>query len=129
MSFWGEIGRRIGYLRKRSKFDDTLRDEIEFHIHCRMEELRADGVSQADARTQAIREFGSEARIREDVRSAWQFSRLEDLLADLKYAFRQLGKSPVFTISVVLVLAIGIGANTAVFSAINGTLLKTVSVP
>src|SRR5262245_59779164 len=129
MSFWGEIARRIAYLRTRSVFNESLKDEIEFHIDCRTEELKAEGISAAAARAQAVREFGSEARIREDVRSAWQFLWLEDLLIDFKYALRQLGKNATFTTCVVLVLAIGIGANTAIFSTINGTLLKTVPVP
>src|SRR5215813_11056089 len=102
MSFWGEITRRIEYLTTRSTFDEGLRDEIEFHIDCRTEELKATGISAADARAQAIREFGSETRIREDVRSAWQFLWLEDLLIDFSYALRQLGKNATFTTCVVL---------------------------
>ena len=67
--------------------------------------------------------------LEERSREVWQWPALESILADLKFAFRRLGKSPGFAATVLLTLAIGIGANTAVFSVVNGVLLKPLPYP
>ena len=76
-----------------------------------------------------VASFGNVTLLRERSREVWQWQRLESLLADLKHVFRRLGRSPGFAITVVLTLAIGIGANTAVFSVLNSVLLRPLPYP
>ena len=77
----------------------------------------------------ARREFGNVALIAERSREEWQWRALESILADLKFTLRRLRKSPGFAATVLLTLAIGIGANTAVFSVVNSVLLKPLPYP
>jgi predicted permease len=102
---------------------------IQEHIEERIEELMADGISRKVAEQTARREFGNVALLEQRSREVWQWPAFESILADLKFAFRRLGKSPGFAVTVLLTLAIGIGANTTVFSVVNGVLLKPLPYP
>ena len=104
MAMWKELKRRWGYLWRRRQFDLELDEEIRFHIQTRTEELVEAGLPERDARAQAQREFGSQSRLREDSRAAWQFILLEDLLADLKDAGRALRRNPAFAVFATLLL-------------------------
>ena len=113
---------------RRRRYDD-ISVSIEEHIEERIEELLADGLTRAQAQQTARREFGNAALIAQRSREVWQWPLLEALVADLKFAWRRLRKSPGFSATVLLTLAIGIGANTAVFSVINSVLLKPLPYP
>ncbi len=115
------------FLRRR--LYDELRQEIAFHLEKKIDELVASGMPVKQARAAARREFGNVTVIEERCREAWQWPTLESFWADITLTAHQLRKSPVFTITAVATLALGIGANTAIFSVINTVLLRPLSYP
>jgi predicted permease len=119
---------RAQFFSRRRRYED-ISISIQEHIDERTEELMADGISRTQAEQTARREFGNVTLVEESSREVWQWPALESILADLKFAFRRLGKSPGFAATVLLTLAIGIGANTVVFSVVNGVLLKPLPYP
>ena len=119
---------RLRYLGGRSRFEDDLEAEVRFHIETRAAELQASGLSRSDAIAKAHAEFGSIARAAEDSRAAWQFRWIEDLAGDLRYGLRSFRRSPGFALTAILSLALGIGANAAIFNAIYTVLWKPLPV-
>jgi predicted permease len=115
------------FFRKR-RYDD-ISVSIQEHIDERVDELMEEGAPRDEAERAARREFGNVTLLRERSREVWQWQRFESLLVDLKHVCRRLGRSPGFAITVVLTLAIGIGANTAVFSVLNSVLLRPLAYP
>ena len=113
---------------RRRRYED-ISVSIQEHIEERTEELMTDGIPRAQAEQTARREFGNSALLEQRSREVWQWSALESILADLKFTFRRLRKSPGFAATILLTLAIGIGANTAVFSVVNSVLLKPLPYP
>ena len=115
---------------RRQHLYNELAEEVREHIEEKAEQLmRLENLSEADARQAALRAFGNRAIVEERSREVWQWSRLESALADLRLALRRLIKAPGFAVTVLLTLAIGIGANTAVFSVVNSVLLKPLPYP
>src|SRR5580698_878707 len=114
----------------RGQLRDELAEELREHVEEKTEQLmRLENLPRAEARQAALRAFGNLTLVEEQSREAWQWPRLESILTDLKFAFRRLRKSPGFAVTVLLTLAIGIGANTAVFSVVSGVLLKPLPYP
>jgi predicted permease len=113
---------------RRRRYDD-LAISIQEHLAERTEELMEDGLSREEAAQKARREFGNVTVISERSLEAWQWPTLESIWADVKYSALRLGRSPGFATTVVLTLAIGIGANTAVFSVLNSVLIKPLAYP
>lgn len=113
---------------RRQRYDD-LSVSIEEHIAEKAEELMESGMTRRDAERAARRKFGNVALIQQRSREVWQWQALESILSDLKLALRRLKKSPGFAFTVLLTLAIGIGANTAVFTVIDSILIKPLPYP
>ena len=119
----------LNWLFGRHRRYEDLSISIQEHIEERTEELIDEGMPRPRAEQTARREFGNVTLLRERSREAWQWSTLESILADIKLTFRRLRKSPGFAVTVLLTLAIGIGANTTVFSVVDGVLLKPLPYP
>ncbi|HWO32527.1 MAG TPA: ABC transporter permease, partial [Candidatus Acidoferrum sp.] len=111
-------------LFSRRRFYGDLSEEIEAHLDEKIEELVQSGMSRKKAGATARREFGNLTLIEEESREVWQWPTIESFLADLRYGIRMLLRNPAFGITAILILAVGIGANAAVFSIVNSILLK-----
>lgn len=129
MDFVRTLLSRIAALFARQRHDIDLEDEFSAHLDLLMHEYLAKGLSASDARTSALRDFGGVAQSRETYRIQRGFPRLEQFARDLRYASRQLRRSPGFTATAVLTLTLGLGANIAVFSLLNCILLRPLPVP
>jgi len=116
------------FFSKRAS-DEQMNSELRFHIEELTEENIAAGMTPEEARRRAILEFGGHEQIKEDLRDVYRVRIVESTIANLKSAFRFIRKSPSFSITVILTLGLGIGANSAVFSAIDAILLKPLPFP
>jgi predicted permease len=114
---------------RRRKIYGDLAEEMRLHLEERTEQLMREGMSRKEAEQAGRRAFGNSTLLEERSREVWQMPLVESLGTDLKLVFRRLGKSPGFAATVILTLAIGIGANTAVFSVLNSVLFKPLPYP
>ena len=114
--------------RRRKLFND-LSEEMRLHIEERVEQLTRAGLSPKEAERQARIAFGNLALVAERSRAVWQWPALSSIFGDMRFALRQLGRSPGFTCAAVLTLALAIGANAVVFGLLNALILRPLNVP
>jgi macrolide transport system ATP-binding/permease protein len=119
---------RLRSLFRRSAVENELDDELRFHLEQQVEKHVRSGLTREQAARQTRLEFGGLGHVKEDCRESRGITFLETAARDIRYTLRQLSRTPAFTITVMLTLALGIGANAAIFTLVNAVLLKKLPV-
>ncbi|WP_158748088.1 hypothetical protein [Acidobacterium sp. S8] len=124
-----ELLLRLKAIFRRGRMDRDMADELSFHQAMLREKLLREGMPQGEVGRATRRAFGNADRWHERLRELWQFRSIENFARDISFSARLLRKSPGFTVVALLTLALGVGANTTVFSMINALLLRPLPVP
>src|SRR5688572_29566353 len=120
--------RRFMWWLRPGRKEEELREELQFHLEQEAEERQRDGLPEDKARFAARRDLGNEARLREDARAIWTWRPLDELSQDLRFALRTLFKTRAVAVFAILSLALGIGANTAIYSFMDAILLRSLPI-
>ncbi|MGA3235506.1 MAG: ABC transporter permease [Bryobacteraceae bacterium] len=120
--------RKLRWLTRRPGKEAELQEELQFHLEEEAAERQSQGLADAEARRAARRELGNVALVQEDTRAAWTWTFAEQLAQDLRYGLRTIAANKTFSAMAILSLALGIGANTAIFSFMDSILLRSLPV-
>ncbi len=124
MRWVDQLAMRVRMLLGRGREDARLEDELRFHLERQVAENVAAGMSADEARYAAMRTFGNAALLRDETRATWSWGWLESVLRDIRFGVRRLARAPGFAATAILIIALGIGANVALFTIVRSVLLS-----
>jgi macrolide transport system ATP-binding/permease protein len=129
LTVWARLINKLRFLLRRDRFEEELAEEMDFHREMLEAEKARQGLAQEAAAVSAQRQLGDTMRAREFSREVWIIAWLDTLAADVRYALRTMAASKTFSVLAILSLALGIGANTAIYSFMDSILLRSLPVP